>query len=97
MSTRQLWHDELFTYYIAQAPSLSRLWEELHLDLNPPMLYLARVLPWHCWETLYAVRRPVDSGVLSRQSVLYVWVARRLRPSYGLPAKNARIDGSLTA
>jgi hypothetical protein len=36
-----LWHDELFTYYIAQAPSIRAL---LHLtrtvDLNPPLSYL---------------------------------------------------------
>lgn len=42
---RRLWFDELHTFYIAQAPSLSRLTEEIRtLDLNPPLQYaLVRV------------------------------------------------------
>ena len=87
MSMRQLWHDELFTYYIAGAPSLSRLWEELHLDLNPPLLYVAtrasmRLLGDHP----YVVRLPSILAFLAGSLCLYVWVARRLRPAYGLLA-----------
>jgi hypothetical protein len=38
---RRFWHDELFTFYIAGAPSLQRLFDQIrHIDLNPPMLYL---------------------------------------------------------
>ncbi len=38
---KPLWHDELFTFYIAQAPSLHALWFDLrHFDLNPPLVYL---------------------------------------------------------
>jgi len=37
---RHLWYDELHTFYIAQAPSLSRFVEEIRLlDLNPPLQY----------------------------------------------------------
>jgi Dolichyl-phosphate-mannose-protein mannosyltransferase len=37
---RHLWFDELHTFYIAQAPSLSRFFEEIRLlDLNPPLQY----------------------------------------------------------
>jgi hypothetical protein len=37
----RLWFDELFTYYISQAPDLARLFDALqHVDLNPPLLYL---------------------------------------------------------
>jgi hypothetical protein len=87
MSMRQLWHDELFTYYIAQAPSLSRLWEELHLDLNPPLLYLAtRASMAVLGDHPYAVRFPSILAFLAGSLCLYVWVARRLRPSYGLLA-----------
>jgi 4-amino-4-deoxy-L-arabinose transferase-like glycosyltransferase len=87
MSMRQLWHDELFTYYIAQAPSLSRLWEELHLDLNPPLLYLAtRASLAVLGDHPYAVRFPSILAFLAGSLCLYVWVARRLRPSYGLLA-----------
>jgi hypothetical protein len=39
--SKLLWHDELFTYYIAQAPNLSTLLEQTRtLDLNPPLSYL---------------------------------------------------------
>jgi len=38
---QRLWFDELFTYYVAQAPNLPRFFDELaHVDLNPPLLYL---------------------------------------------------------
>jgi hypothetical protein len=38
---RHLWFDELFTYYIAQEPTLPRLFDALaHTDLNPPLIYL---------------------------------------------------------
>ncbi|HMF76905.1 MAG TPA: glycosyltransferase family 39 protein [Bryobacteraceae bacterium] len=87
MAMRQLWHDELFTYYIAQAPSLGRLWEEIHLDLNPPLLYLAtRGSLALLGDHPYAVRLPSILAFLAGSLCLYVWVARRLRPSYGLLA-----------
>jgi 4-amino-4-deoxy-L-arabinose transferase-like glycosyltransferase len=38
---RRLWFDELFTYYIAQSPTLARLFDAIaHTDLNPPLIYL---------------------------------------------------------
>ena len=38
---KPLWHDELFTYYLAQAPSIGALWADLKAhDLNPPLGYL---------------------------------------------------------
>lgn len=38
---RPLWHDELFTYYIGNAPSFERFLEDVRrLDLNPPMVYV---------------------------------------------------------
>ncbi|HEV2645106.1 MAG TPA: glycosyltransferase family 39 protein [Acidobacteriaceae bacterium] len=37
----RLWHDELFTYYIAQSPTLRDMWANLRQhDLNPPLMYL---------------------------------------------------------
>ena len=40
-SAKPLWHDELFTYYLAQAPSVSAMWADLRThDLNPPLVYL---------------------------------------------------------
>ncbi len=39
--TEKMWFDELFTYYISGAPTLSRLMDALvHVDLNPPLSYL---------------------------------------------------------
>ena len=36
-----LWHDELFTFYIAQAQSLPGMFSEIRsVDLNPPLSYL---------------------------------------------------------
>src|ERR1022692_4930035 len=39
--SKPLWHDELFTYYIAQSPTVGQMWNEIAtLDLNPPLVYL---------------------------------------------------------
>lgn len=36
-----LWHDELFTYYMASAPTLRQMMGEVaNIDLNPPLSYL---------------------------------------------------------
>lgn len=38
---KPLWHDELFTYYLAQAPSARAMWSDVRsFDLNPPLAYL---------------------------------------------------------
>ena len=86
-STRYLWHDELFTYYIAKAPSLAALWRQLPLDLNPPLVFLAtraslRVLG----DNPYAVRLPAILGFLLGSLCFYKFVSNRLRPSYGILA-----------
>ena len=84
---RHLWHDELYTFYIARAPSLSDLWRDLRLDLNPPLGYfLARVAMQLFGNTAFAVRLPSMIGFLTGSLCLYALVSRRLRPSYGLLA-----------
>ena len=84
---RHLWHDELYTFYIAQAPSLSQLWQDLRLDLNPPLGYLlARAAMQLFGNSAFAVRLPSMAGVLTGSLCLYALVSRRLRPSYGLLA-----------
>ena len=36
-----LWHDEIFTFYISQAPNLHDLFHQTRsIDLNPPLSYL---------------------------------------------------------
>jgi 4-amino-4-deoxy-L-arabinose transferase-like glycosyltransferase len=84
---RHLWHDELYTFYIAQAPSLSELWRDLRLDLNPPLGYLLACGAMQLFgNSAFAVRLPSIAGVLTGSVCLYALVSRRLRPSYGLLA-----------
>ena len=84
---RHLWHDELYTFYIAQAPSLTDLWKDLNLDLNPPLIYLAaRAVMAALGNTALAVRLPSIVAFFLGSLCLYSLVARRLRPSYGLLA-----------
>ena len=86
-TSRHLWHDELFTYYIAQSPSLAKLWQNIHLDLNPPLMYLAeRVSLKTFGDNLYSARIPSILGFLLGSLCLYKFVADRLRPSYGILA-----------
>jgi hypothetical protein len=84
---RQLWHDELYTYYIAKAPSISRLFEEIKLDLNPPLIYLAdRISLRVLGDNSYAARFPAILAFLFGSFCFYAFVSRRLRPVYGLLA-----------
>jgi len=82
---RHLWHDELYTFYIAQAPSLADLWNDLNLDLNPPLIYLAaRASMAALGNTALAVRLPSIVAFFGGSLCLYSLVERRMRPSYGL-------------
>lgn len=83
---RQMWYDELFTYYIAKSPP-GQFWHAVRLDLNPPLSYLLvrgslRVLG----DNAYAARFPSILGFLAGSLCFYSFVARRLRPVYGLLA-----------
>jgi len=84
---RELWHDELYTYYIAKAPSISRLFEEIKLDLNPPLMYLADRASMNIFgDNRYAARLPSIIAFLFGSFCFYAFVSRRLRPVYGLLA-----------
>ena len=40
-AARPLWNDELYTFYIANAPTFRRIFDEVRaIDLNPPLIYL---------------------------------------------------------
>lgn len=53
---RRLWHDELFTYYISQAPDIPALFSEIRrLDLNPPMVYAVT----RGWQRLFGTNETV--------------------------------------
>lgn len=84
---RLLWHDELFTYYIANAPTMARFWQELRLDLNPPFEYLAVRLSLHLFgESEYATRLPSILAFLMGSLCFYRFIAGRLKPVYGILA-----------
>lgn len=84
---RELWHDELYTYYIAKAPSLSLLFQEIRLDLNPPLIYLADRASLHfIGDNAYAARLPSILAFLFGSICFYAFAARQMRPIYGLLA-----------
>jgi len=86
-SSRLLWHDELYTFYIATAPSLSSLWQEIPLDLNPPFEYFAvRASTGLFGLSGYAVRLPSILAFLFGSLCLYRFVARKFDGWYGLLA-----------
>lgn len=86
MVTRHLNHDELFTYYIAQAPSLRQLLTDSHtVDLQPPLAYLLvrgsfailGVSSWSC-------RLPFLIAYFFTAGLLFYFLRRLLSPVYGL-------------
>jgi len=84
---RHLWFDELFTYWIAQAPSLSQLLKDVRLDLQPPLSFLlVRGSIAMFGNSEFAARLPFLVFFLIGSLCLYRFVARRLRPVYGLLA-----------
>ncbi len=86
-ASRHLWHDELYTFYIATAPSWRRFWQELPLDLNPPLEYLGvRASTALFGQGGYAVRLPSILAFLAGSLCLYRFVANRLAAGYGLLA-----------
>ncbi len=86
-SFRLLWHDELYTLYIASAPSWPRLWEEIRLDLNPPLEYIAvRISTELFGQSGYAVRLPSILAFLGGSLCFYRFVAKRLDNAYALLA-----------
>ncbi|MBV9158639.1 MAG: glycosyltransferase family 39 protein [Acidobacteriaceae bacterium] len=85
--SRQLWHDELFTYYIAKSPSLARFWQAVHLDLNPPLSYLlVRGSIALIGDSIYATRFPSIIGFLVGSLCFYRFVSKRLGPAFALLA-----------
>jgi len=62
-ASRHLWYDELFTYYIAKSPSLASMWQNIRLDLTPPLVFLAERFALKTFgDNLYAARLPSILG-----------------------------------
>src|ERR1700691_6133261 len=88
LNSRHLDHDEIFTFYIAQAPTLRELLRLTHrIDLHPPLSYLLvrtsfaifGVSAWSC-------RLPFLLAFLGTSVLLFVFLRRLLSPVYGLMA-----------
>jgi hypothetical protein len=85
--SRQLWHDELYTFYIAGAPSLHQLFREIPLDLNPPLEYLTVRASFSLFgHNEYAARLPSMLSFLVASGCLYWFFKRRISSVYGVLA-----------
>ncbi len=87
-TARPLWHDELFTYYIAQARTFGQMLQQTRtIDLNPPLYYAAARLVFKFLPpSAFSVRLPSMIAFLLATICLYFFVRRRLTPIYGLLA-----------
>ena len=82
---KPLWHDELYTYYIAQAPTFARMihWTQ-SLDLNPPLYYILARATFHLVKPgPLAVRLPSIVGYLVAIVCVFLFVRRRTTPLHG--------------
>ena len=82
---KPLWHDELYTYYIAQAHSFSQMlrWTR-SIDLNPPLYYIAARFTFHFLHPgPFSVRLPSMVAYFVATLCVYQFVQRRLTPLYG--------------
>jgi hypothetical protein len=83
-----LWHDELYTFYIAQAPTLRDL---LHLtrtiDLNPPLSYLLTRLSFHLFGVgTLQTRLPEIAGFWLAIVCVSLFVRRRAGSAFAILA-----------
>ena len=90
--TKPLWHDEIFTLYLATRVSLPELWTALAagVDLNPPLYYvLVRGAAGLVGADAFAVRLPSLIGFVAAALALYVFVRRRAGRTAGVVAAMA--------
>lgn len=84
----RLWFDELFTYYIAQAPTFKEmiLWTH-QIDLNPPLYYIAVRIVFHfIHPSALAARLPAVIAYFVAVLCVFQFTRFRLSPLYGLTA-----------
>ncbi len=88
-SRKPMWNDELFTYFIAQAPTLSGIWSALltGADQSPfPFYVLTRWSLDLFGVNEWAMRMPEMVGVWGAGVCLFHIVARRTSAMYGFVA-----------
>jgi hypothetical protein len=92
---RPLWHDELFTFYIAGLPRLAAMLHTLRtVDLNPPVSYLLTRLSFALFgHSTLAARLPEMAGFGLAMLCLFLFVRRRLGSTYALLAATALFCG----
>ena len=88
IAARPLWFDELFTFHIAQAPTLHQLFTQLRaLDLNPPLTYLlTRLSIKLLGANALGTRLPETLAFFAAMVFIGRLVARRLGNLYGFAA-----------
>ena len=86
MVTRRLDHDEIFTFYIAQAPSLHRLLQVSHaVDFQPPLSYLLVRASFAMFGTsAWSCRLPFLLAYLCTAALMFYFVGRHFSAHYGL-------------
>jgi len=80
-ASKPLWHDEIFTLYLATRTTVGGLWHSLAsgVDLNPPLYYLAvRAASDLIGAGALATRLPSLIGFLIASFAVYVFVRRRV-------------------
>lgn len=86
--TRHLDHDELFTFYIAQAPSLGQSIKiSQTVDLQPPLSYLLVRVSFSIFGvSAWSCRLPFLLAYACSTALLFYFVGRLVSPLYGLIA-----------
>jgi hypothetical protein len=86
LNSRHLDHDEIFTFYIAQAPTLRELLRLTHtIDFHPPLPYLLVRASFAIFGvSAWACRLPFLLAFLGTSVLLFVFLRRLLSPVYGL-------------
>jgi 4-amino-4-deoxy-L-arabinose transferase-like glycosyltransferase len=91
-----LWNDELYTWYVAQQPTLGDVWDALETGVEqiPPFYYVVtRVSLAVFGDNQVALRIPSLVGFLLACSCLFAVVARRTSAWYGLVAALVPLAG----
>lgn len=83
-SLRPLWHDELFTFYIAQSATLARMWQTIRtVDLNPPLSYLLTRAAFHVFKPQpWSCRIPSMLAFLLGSILLFAFLKRKTTTIY---------------
>ena len=90
-----LWHDEVFTWSIAQAPSIHDLMRLIRtIDLNPPLSYLITRGSYHLFGVgTLQTRLPEVAGFALAMTCLFLFVRRRAGNSFGILAAAILLAG----